>query len=506
MSEQLRARLQPVRNRQKWQRLLQTTSWGLLIGGVVACMLALLRPLGVPVHAGWILGTLGAGSGLGVLAGLVRGWSWHRAASAVDRHYNLKDRVVSALAFSGGAKKPATPTVLYDLQISDALERLAGMDARQVAPVVVPRLLPAAVATVVGAFCLLLLPNGARTVEARPVSLAHVESEAAHLKETMLKELRALAEGEEAVEPEFEELVERLVQLVEDLGQQGVDERAALAKLSEMQMAIAVLQSQYDLETVDAHFKAVAEALKRADATKAAAEALAEGDYNKAADSLEGLDASQMLRKESASVAKELKKLSESLAEANQGQLSQAASEMSEGLEKENQSQCKSGACKMAGLCRAQSLRKKIGECLSCQIGRLAECKGNCAGGGNGQNARNGGNNVARSDKASLNWGTGASGNAFGDEATDLGGKRDRVDITGMHGEGPSEKETLASPEGRETARRGYREKYQEYRKMAEAVAQSEALPLGHRQIIRSYFESIRPDAGEAEAVEAVVE
>jgi hypothetical protein len=498
MSHPLRSRLQPVRRRQQWQGVLQMTSWGLLLGGLAGCVLALLRPLGLPIDLGWILGISAAGGGLGLLAGLVCGWSWHRAATAVDSHYQLKDRVVSALAFSEGATRPTTPAALYDLQIADTLERLGDVDARRVAPVVVPRMLPAALAAVVAALALLFLPNGTRTVQARPASFEHIQDEAAHLEETMLKELRELAEDDQAVEPEFKELVEQLQQLVEDLGQEGVDQREALAKLSEMQMAIAALQSQYNLQAVDAHMKSIAEALTHADATKAAAEALAEGEYSKAAESLEQLDASQMSRKESSSVAKELKKLAQSLSEANQGQLSQAASEMSEGLENENESQCKNGACKLAGLCRAQALRKKIGECLGCQLGRLAECKGNCAGGN-----KNGGNGVALSKNPSLNWGTGASGNAFGDEATDLGGQRERMEITGMHGEGPSEKETLTSPEGREQARRGYRSQYQEYRKMAEAVTQSEALPLGHRQIIRNYFESIRPDGNEAEVVEA---
>lgn len=501
MSQELRSHLQPVRRRQQWQGVLQMTSWGLLVGGVVACILALLRPLGVPIDLGWILGVAGAGCGLGLVAGAIRGWSWHRAAAAVDSHYKLKDRVVSALAFSDGAKRSATPAVLYDLQISDTLGRLASVDARQVAPVVVPRLLPAALATVVAALALLFLPDGTRTVQARPASsLEHIQNEADRLEETMLKELRELAQDQDVVEPEFKELVEQLEQMVEDLGQKGVDEREALAKLSEMQMAIAALQAQYNLEAVDAHMKSIAEALTHAEATQAAAKALSEGEYNKAAESLEQFDASQMTRRESSSVAKQLKKLAQSLAEANQGQLSEATSEMSEGLENENAGQCKGGANRLAGLCRAQSLRKAIGQCLGCQLGRLAECKGNCSGG------KNGGNKVALSKSPSLKWGTGASGNPFGEEATDLGAQRDRMEITGMHGEGPSEKETLTSPEGREQARRRYRSQYQEYRKMAEAVTESEALPLGHRQIIRTYFESIRPVGTEAEVIDAAAD
>ena len=496
MSHQLRSHLEPVRRRQQFLSIAQATSWGLLLGGVVACVLALARLFGASTTPAWMLAVIGTGCGLGLLVGLVRGWSWHRAAAAVDAHYSLKDRVVSALAFSDGHRKPNVEAAVYELQISDTLARLQGIDARQVAPLALPRLFPAAVAAVACAFGLLFIPSGPRTVEAGPApALAHVQSEAEYLEETMLEELRELVEEEELVEPEIRELVEQLEQLVEELGQEGVDEREALAKLSEMQMAIAGMQSQYNLEAVDAHMKSIGEALTHAAATEAAAEALAQGAYNKAAESLEQLDASQMHKGEAKSVAKQLKKLAKSFGEANQGQLSQAASEMSEGLENENDGQCKSGACKLAGLCRTQALRKKIGECLGCQLGRLAQCKGNCAGG------KSGGNNVALSNRPSLNWGTGASDNPFGSEATDLGGQRDRTELTGTPGEGPSEKETLTSPEAREQARRGYRQQYQQYRKMAEAVTESEALPLGHRQIIRTYFEAIRPDAGEADAV-----
>lgn len=498
MSHQLRSHLQPVRRRQQWLYVFQATCWGLLLGGIAACLLAILRLFGVPVTLAWTLGAVGIGCSLGLLVGLIRGWSWHRAAAAVDAHYSLKDRVVSALAFSEGRKKPTTATPVYELQIADTLERLKDIDARQVAPLAVPRLLPAAVASVLVAIGLLFIPSSQRTVEANPApALAHVQSEAEYLEETMLEELRELAEDEEIVDPELKELVEQLEQFVEQLGQEGVDEREALAKLSEMQMAIAGVQAQYNLEAVDAHMKSIAEALTHSEATKAAAEALAEGAYNKAAESLEQLDASQVPRKEAKSVARQLKKLARSLAEANQGQLSQSASEMSEGLENENQGQCKSGARRLAGLCRAQSLRKKIGQCLGCQLGRLAQCKSNCA---NGQCRNNGGNNVALSDKPSNNWGTGATDNPFGSEATDLGSQRDRLELTGTPGEGPSEKETMTSPEAREQARRGYRQQYQQYRKMAEAVTESEALPLGHRQIIRTYFEAIRPSGDEVDA------
>ena len=59
--------------------------------------------------------------------------------------------------------------------------------------------------------------------------------------------------------------------------------------------------------------------------------------------------------------------------------------------------------------------------------------------------------------------------------------------------EGEVETETMHSPEGKEEARRAYRESYDKFRKISEAVLETEPIPLGHRQTIRRYFESIRP-------------
>ena len=64
-------------------------------------------------------------------------------------------------------------------------------------------------------------------------------------------------------------------------------------------------------------------------------------------------------------------------------------------------------------------------------------------------------------------------------------------------GEGDSEFESTSSPEGEQEAQRAYKEVYQKYRKLSDAVLDSEQIPLGHRQTIRRYFESIRPQNGD---------
>ena len=76
--------------------------------------------------------------------------------------------------------------------------------------------------------------------------------------------------------------------------------------------------------------------------------------------------------------------------------------------------------------------------------------------------------------------------------------------ITGKQSdEGDIEVETTHSPEGTQDAQRGYRENYAKYKKISESVLENEPIPLGHRQTIRRYFEAIRPNDAETDAVQA---
>jgi hypothetical protein len=76
--------------------------------------------------------------------------------------------------------------------------------------------------------------------------------------------------------------------------------------------------------------------------------------------------------------------------------------------------------------------------------------------------------------------------------------------LTGRQSDqGEIEIETTHSPEGKQQAQREYRATYDKYRKISEAVLDSEPIPLGHRQTIRRYFEAIRPNDAETDAVQA---
>src|SRR5262249_21754942 len=138
--------------------------------------------------------------------------------------------------------------------------------------------------------------------------------------------------------------------------------------------------------------------------------------------------------------------------------------------------------------------RRKIKEILDVEIDDLNESKGRMKEGDKAARYRK----PEKSKSPSSSWGASISGNVEGDP-TNLAANRDLKEVTGAPGEGPSERETTHSPEGRQAAARQYREKYQKYSKMAESVLDSEPIPLGHRETIRKYFELIRPQNGETE-------
>lgn len=482
--------LSPVRNRQRQLFLMTSMTWGLLGGSLAAVIAATLRLTGQTISiqtAGWLVL---AGLLTGVCGGLIKRLGWHDAAAAVDTRYELKDRTITALEFS----QQSDADEIRRLQVSDASAHLQSIKPNEVAPYRMPRLLPYALAATIAGFALFLIPVAHEEANASPTApLDHILAEAQIIEEELVEDLEKV--NEEAKDEELDELVKEIKELLKEMKEPGVDEREAIAKLSEMQAAIAALQQEYDSAKMDANLEAVGEAFAPAAALQASADSLKNQDYEKASEELSKVDFEQLSRKESKAVQEKLSKLAKGLEEGQPGnELSQWLEGLSEGLKDKNASQCKSNANKLCKLCKKQGLCKKVGNCLNCQLGLLAACKGNCNKSGYSKK-------VALSDSPKQSWGMGESNKPLGDKTADLAGNRNRDDITGIAGDGPSEKEISHSPEGRQESARGYREVYNEYQKMSEAVLESEPFPLGQRQIIRNYFEAIRPQGAETDEV-----
>ncbi|MEL6106098.1 MAG: hypothetical protein AAFU85_08680 [Planctomycetota bacterium] len=472
--------------------LLTGVSRGVLIGVGCALLFAVLRSTGVTQeHWSWVFAMIGAGAAAGLIWGANKGASNLSAARLIDEHYNLKDRSITTLDFVNQSEN-AEPA--KRLQIEEAVRRI---EQSKVNPCdCVPletwnkSLQWSAGLAAAAAVLLLLGTAGNNKVEAKQ-SLALASQQSIELRETMIPELEEALEDVD--DPEIEELLKELREKVEEMETEIVEENDLMATLSEMEQSLADARDAMQLEWTDATMKALAAAIKPSDELKNAAASMESENYEKASEQLEAVDPSKMGDKQRRAVADNLKKMLAKLDPGQNGQLSENISQLAEGLEKKNSSECKKCLSKLASQCKKQGQCKKIGQCMACQLNRLAECKGQCRGQCNGQS-----NIAKKSNSPSLKAGRAASGQPLGSEATKINSSRNEEQLTGMQGDGPSETEILQAPEGEQQAARKFAGKYDQFKREAEAVLNSEPLPMGHRETVRNYFEAIRPNSEEA--------
>jgi hypothetical protein len=487
--------LEPVRRRQQAQLVARAGVLGLLASSVVGIGLGAWKwGMGVPLAPAWAWSVLAAGPVLGALVGLIRSWSWQQAARAVDDHYRLKDRAITALDFLGKAQT----TPLHTLQVAEAQTHLTNVSAREVVPLRVPRAWPLAVAALAVAALLWAWPLASKKVVATPLGPNPVLVEEAEWLDQNLQQLDALAQKEK--DKDLEGLVKELREKVAELKQPGVDQREALAKLSEMQAAIQAQQAQYNIGLMDAQLSALGEAMTAAESLEATGKALMETKFDRAAEQLEKMEEPPDLdRKEAKAVEEKVKQVAQAMGAVGLGQVGGAATEMAEGLKEGHHGKFRKGTKELAHSVRNHSSKRKLKQILDAEFEELEESKGRCKDCDKTYRVRR----PEKSTNPSQDWGAGISGNVFGNK-TNMKSNRAIKEVTGTPGDGPSEMETTHSPEGRQTAARSYREHYQKYRKTAEAVLETEPIPLGHRQTIRKYFELIRPQNLEPDKAEVV--
>jgi ABC-type transporter Mla subunit MlaD len=297
--------------------------------------------------------------------------------------------------------------------------------------------------------------------------------------ERAAEELKSLEEfSREEQDPEIEKLVNELKQAIEALKQPGIEPREALAKISQMQSAVEQQQSKFNVGQIDAQLQAIGQALALSSAMAEAGNALSSKHFEKAVEELEKLEAPEQLDRQTEKAIKEkLDALARQMQDSGTSSIGAVAGELSKGLGGDGK-RFKRGLVRLAKMTRDQVKRKKLNDLLKRQNDQLAECK--C-----------------------LDWGKAASGNVLGEETPKFGGHYE-TRLTGRQSDqGEIEVETTHAPEGKQQAQREYRETYDKYRKISEAVLDSEPIPLGHRQTIRRYFEAIRPTDAETDATQA---
>lgn len=493
METRLLKLLAPVRRRLGIARGERWATAGLAasaLAGMVVGAWRLASGSGIPW---WGIALVGSLPLAGFLFGFCTRRSWESAASAVDQTYRLKDRIATALDF---VRRPdAGP--LHRLEIRDAAEYLAAVDPKRVVPARFPPRLDLASGLAVLAAALVFWPLGpdpSQAALAPPPDVVVAEAD------TILEDLKQLDElAEEDQDQELKDLVAKLQEQAEAMKEPGVDLREALAKLSEMETAIQAQQAQYNVGLVDGQLAALGEAMMASPALEGTGRALSESKYEKAAEQMEALeDVENLPRQERKGAAEKMKAVADKMGEVGLGQMSQAVGDMTEGLSSGKSHKYRMGTSVLAKAVRSQGKRRRANQLLMSQLSNLNECKCNCE-----KNSLTRGKNPRKSTSPSQNFGLGTSGNVIG-EKTDYLAQRRQEQITGQQGEGESEVETTHSPEGREQAKRGYRETYNKYKKLSDEVLETEPIPLGHRETIRKYFELIRPRSGEGDAGDTV--
>ena len=421
----------------------------------------------------------------GYLLGLVWQQPLHDSAIAVDQHYRLKDRAATALEFL--AKPEHSPA--QALTIRDTIEHLTQVQPREVAPLRMPRLLPYSLVLTTLAFVAFYFAAPVETAQAGPAEPLQVVVAQA---ERVTEELKALEQfAKEEQNKDLEKLVKEMKELTEEMKKPGVDIREALAKLSEMQAALQAEQAKLQAGDSDANFKAVGEALALAEPLAEAGKALAAGEHDKAAEKLANAELPQLDRQTEKAIKEKLEQAAKKMENGPQGELSDAAAKMAAGVSDQDASKFKEGAAKLAGEAQKQSKRKKLSDLLRKQCNCLSECKGECESEckSEAQSKKPGGTKA----------GLAKSGGELGDKTVNLGAKQEQR-LTGKHSDtGDTEVETTNTPEGKQDAQREYRQNYAKYKKLSDSVLDSEPIPLGHRQTIRKYFESIRPNGEETD-------
>jgi hypothetical protein len=482
-----------LRARQQLLFALRCAAIGLVISALLGLVVGAIRlTAGLELSLIARLGLLAGGPCCGFLIGLLLPRSWHGAAVAVDRHYQLKDRTITALAF---AHQPV-PTDLQNLQFDDAMDHLRTFEPKAVAPLKPPRSWALALLAMLVAAVVLAWPLAAPEAAAGPTPTPeHILAIALEQKDKLAVLERKLAETTQDLDDDkanedkkgLKDLLEKLLEKIAELNEPSVDEREALAKLSEMQAEVQALANELNVAALDGQLSSLGTALAASSQFEGAGKALQDGKLEKAAKELEKVDEVKLTPKEAKALEEKLKQLAKQMGEAGQGSLSDAVAELADSL-KGGKGKVGKATRGLARRINSAVKRRKINDLLLAEIEDLKDCKCNCQANG-GARLRM----PQKSDSPSSTWGRAISGNING-EKTRLPSKRSDQQVTGTPGaEGDSEVETTATPEARQQASREYQEKYQRFKKESDAVLEGEPIPLGHRQMVKKYFELIRP-------------
>ena len=475
MDRHFRRPINAVHFRQRVQRTLDYAA----LGTFAAALVALVSPfLAIAFFC------------VSIIIGLFRPHTVSASSRLIDRHYHLKDRILTAFALL----RRTSRTPMEQLQVDDAAEHLATVQPQAVVPIRLPKMfwIAAGVLAMDYAAVALVHNNFFRSGKTESVlQTLPIENEA--LLEEIVAKTEELAQKHSG-EQSLQNLSEQLEMFMNKFEFANMDVKESLMTLSEMDEAFQAALDSMKLEMMEELLQDLAKTLELAEKTVPISTALEKGDYSQAAWELKKMDAESLeslSKPERAAMAEQMQIIADKAEKQNQKPLQEAAQNMSDALKDDDGEAGKSAADSLADEVEKHGIRQSIGKDLGNKQMMLGMMKAESGLG------MSGGKGTEKSKTGSETWGSGTAGDPNSGQETSLQGQRQQQTLTGTLGEqGDSLTETIDSQEMTTAkSQRDYREQFLRYQKISESVLDAEPIPLGQRQVIRRYFESIRPSA-----------
>lgn len=425
--------------------------------------------------------------------------SHSEACRRIDAAANLPD---SALTLWEAHALP--PGFWHEQAVSHNLRRLQAADWRAGWPIKPsPYTLPA---FAVLAATLALVALASRIGPPTPLQLALTDAERDQVSEMQQDFEEWLKEPPPGVEPEqWRELEEQVAGFEKRLSREDASRKDVLVELSKIEDKLAAMKESMDRNNRAANAEPLAEALDSLDQLQEAASALREGDYNKAGKALE--KAAQQWKMENpenrdpAALKKTAQKMEDSANKMEQRGMQEAAQgarQTAQGMRNNNSQQASDGMQQMGQSLKKQGQQgqqgqQQLGE-MGQQAGGMKEGFGKQPGKGKGKGKGKGeGDESQESEQA----GAGSGKDLFG-ESSALQARIKRERLMGELGEGHSQIATKKAESGTGfTSPTGRSSGFETYEKLSHEAIQDESIPASHRESIRKYFESIRPQPSE---------
>ncbi len=457
----------------------------------------------------WPVGALVAlGAGLFVVAeSRLREPDWPRIRRRADRCLGLPDAVLTAAEFQDGEASTGGAAEWRTRQLAQTATILQAVDWRRAWPVGVPRwgrlagvVAVLAVAFVGWRFAVL------RKSELPPPPTAQTRDTAQALRQVF----DDWDQSERSQhDPELRKLLDGLRPLREKLARQdaAMEAKEAFKELSRVEDKLAAAQAKLDAPSLHPLAADLAAALEKVDGLGTLAAAVRRRDFEhaeahaeQAAREMQAPGAKPPQDKQAADAAGKFGQLAQQFGQKGNEGAQQSMSAMQKGLQQNQASEMGKG---LGGLKRSfanQNARDAQKRNLSLQMRQMSLCKG---GLGDKESLCRSISlvpklSLQRSEQAGHGASRETDPNRTGVAST-LAADRSREKLDGTaNDQGESETTNLSTLDpSHEHAGAASTANFHAYETLSRQAVADENLPLAHRQTIRRYFESIRPDGAD---------